>query len=128
MAVGLKYKLGYDDSLDVVGVHLVGGLVGTIGAGLLSTSTGLLYGHGLKQLVVQFLVVVVAILWSGLATLIVGLLIKYTIGLRLDPEDEVEGIDFAEHGESAYDLTPGGGGRRAASVLAKQTVTEGAHA
>ncbi len=127
VAVGLKYKLGYDDSLDVVGVHLVGGLVGTVGAGFLSTSTGLLYGHGLKQLVVQLLVVLVAVIWSGLATLAVGLLIKYTIGLRLDAEDETEGIDFVEHGESAYDLTPGGGGRRTASVLTKQTVTEGAN-
>ena len=128
VAVGLKYKLGYDDSLDVVGVHLVGGLVGTIGAGFLSTSTGLFYGHGLKQLVVQVLVVLVAVIWSGVATLLVGLLIKRTIGLRLDEEDEVEGIDFVEHGESAYDLTPGGGGRRTASVLARNSVTEGANA
>ncbi|WP_372728050.1 ammonium transporter [Nocardioides sp.] len=129
IAVGWKHTLGYDDSLDVVGVHLVGGLVGTVGAGFLSTSSGLLYGHGFQQLVVQVLVVLVAIVWSGVATLLVGLLVKYTIGLRIAEEDEVEGIDFVEHGESAYDLSPGGGGRRtASSVLARKTVSEGAHA
>ncbi|RHW28078.1 ammonium transporter [Nocardioides immobilis] len=126
MAVGLKYKLKYDDSLDVVGVHLVGGLIGTIGIGFLSTSTGLFYGEGGKQLVIQVVVALFAMLWSGVATLIIGLAIKYTIGLRLDPEDEVEGIDFVEHGESAYDLSTGGGARRT-SVLTS-TGSEGASA
>ena len=65
LAVGLKYRFGYDDSLDVVGVHLVGGLVGTIGVGFLATSGGLFYGDGVKQLVVQTLVALVAVLWSG---------------------------------------------------------------
>lgn len=117
LAVGLKYKLGYDDSLDVVGVHLVGGLVGTIGVGFLASNDGgLLTGGGTKQLVVQVAVALFAIVWSGIATLLVGLAIKYTIGLRLDADDEVEGIDFVEHGESAYDLGTGGGARRA-SVL-----------
>ena len=117
LAVGLKYKLGYDDSLDVVGVHLVGGLVGTIGVGFLASNDGgLLTGGGAKQLVVQVAVALFAIVWSGIATLLVGLAIKYTIGLRLDADDEVEGIDFVEHGESAYDLGTGGGARRA-SVL-----------
>jgi ammonium transporter, Amt family len=135
MAVGLKYRLGYDDSLDVVGVHLVGGLVGTIGIGLLAHSTrataaipdGLLYGGGVKLLVLQVVCAVVAIVWSGVATLVVGTLIKVTIGLRLDAEDEVEGIDFVEHGESAYDLGAGAGGARRASVLTTGT-TDGASA
>ena len=126
MAVGLKYKLQYDDSLDVVGVHLVGGLIGTIGVGFLSTSTGLFYGEGGKQLVIQVVVALFAMLWSAVATLVIGLAIKYTIGLRLDPEDEVEGIDFIEHGESAYDLSTGGGARRT-SVLTT-TGSEGARA
>ena len=65
LAVGLKYRFGYDDSLDVVGVHLVGGLVGTIGIGFFATSTGLLYGEGPKQLVVQVLVALYAVLWSA---------------------------------------------------------------
>jgi Amt family ammonium transporter len=127
LAVGLKYKLGYDDSLDVVGVHLVGGLVGTIGVGFLSSTTGLLYGEGAKQLVVQALVALYAIVWSGIATLIVGLAIKYTIGWRIAEEDEVDGIDFSEHGESAYDFSSTSG-TRSTSVLAKQPATEGASA
>jgi Amt family ammonium transporter len=109
-AVGLKYKLGYDDSLDVVGVHLVGGLVGTVLIGLLSTSSGLLYGHGVRQLVVQALVAVAAMLWSGFFTLVVGLALKLTMGWRIAEEDEVEGIDLAEHGETAYDLAARTGG------------------
>lgn len=111
LAVGLKYKLGYDDSLDVVGVHLVGGLVGTIGIGFLSTTTGLFYGEGVRQLVVQVVVALFAMLWSGVATLVVGLAIKLTLGLRITEEDEVEGIDFIEHGESAYDLGTAGARR-----------------
>jgi Amt family ammonium transporter len=117
LAVGLKYRFGYDDALDVVGVHLVGGLIGTIGVGFLSTSTGLLYGEGGAQLVVQVLVALCAVLWSGVFTLIVALIVKAVVGLRIDEEDEVDGIDFAEHGESAYDFSSGGGARRS-SVLA----------
>ena len=117
LAVGLKHRFGYDDSLDVVGVHLVGGLVGTVGIGFLATSGGLLRGDGLKLLVVQVAVALFAMLWSAVATLIVGVLIKATMGWRLLDEDEVEGIDFTEHGEAAYDLTNRSGG-----VLAKQGV------
>ena len=116
MAVGLKYRFGYDDSLDVVGVHLVGGLVGTVGAGFLSTSTGLFYGEGAEQLVLQVLVALAAIVWSAVATVIVASIVKYTIGLRIEEEHEVDGIDFAQHGETAYDLSAGGGARRG-SVL-----------
>ena len=121
LAVGLKYRFGYDDSLDVVGVHLVGGLVGTIGVGFLSTSTGLLYGEGASQLVLQVLVALVAILWAAAATFVVASIVKLVIGLRLPEEDEIEGIDFVEHGESAYDLSPAAGGRRAGSPLAPST-------
>jgi len=137
LAVGLKYRLGYDDSLDVVGVHLVGGIVGTVGVGLLSHATratpgvpdGLFYGGGVELLVVQVACAVFAMVWSGVATLVVGLLVRATIGLRLDPEDEVEGIDFVEHGESAYDLGPGAGGARRTSVLTPgSTIKDGANA
>ena len=128
LAVGLKYKLGYDDSLDVVGVHLVGGLVGTVGIGFLATSGGLFYGDGLKLLVIQVAIALFAMLWSGAATLIVGLGIKYTLGWRIADEDEVEGIDFTEHGESAYDLAGRSGGTLGAAgpVAARKTVSEGA--
>jgi len=133
LAVGLKYRFGYDDSLDVVGVHLVGGIVGTVLIGLVSSADapgaidGLFYGGGVKPLVVQTLTALFAILWSGIATLIVGLAIKYTIGWRIAEEDEVDGIDFAEHGESAYDLGTTAGSR-SGSVLSKQPVSEGATA
>jgi ammonium transporter, Amt family len=121
LAVGLKYRLGYDDSLDVVGVHLVGGLVGTVGIGFLATSGGLLYGDGVGQLVVQTLVAVFAMLWSGAATLVVGLAIRAAIGLRIPEEHEVDGIDHLEHGESAYDLSSSTG-RRTGSVLGDRGV------
>jgi len=124
LAVGLKYKLGYDDSLDVVGVHLVGGLIGTIGAGFLSTTTGLFYGEGAKQLVVQILVALSAVIWSAVATFIVVSIVKMVIGLRIEEDDEVEGIDFAQHGETGYELITATGGHR--SPLA--TSTEGASA
>ncbi|WP_307837195.1 ammonium transporter [Aeromicrobium sp. YIM 150415] len=109
LAVGLKYRFGYDDSLDVVGVHLVGGLVGTVGIGFLATAGGLFYGDGVRLLVVQASIAIYAMLWSGIATLIVGLIVKVVLGWRVDEEEEVSGIDFAEHGESAYDLANTGG-------------------
>jgi ammonium transporter, Amt family len=118
LAVGLKYRFGYDDSLDVVGVHLVGGIVGTLGIGFLATSGGLLYGDGVKQLVVQAAVALFAIVWSGVFTTVIGLAIKYTVGWRIAEEDEVEGIDFAEHGEAAYDLFNRSGGVVAGSGAA----------
>ncbi|WP_208006728.1 ammonium transporter [Aeromicrobium phragmitis] len=109
LAVGLKYRFGFDDSLDVVGVHLVGGLVGTVGIGFLATSGGLFYGDGVAQLVVQTVVALFAVLWAGVVTLVIALALKAVMGWRVDPEDEVAGIDFAEHGESAYDLASTGG-------------------
>jgi Amt family ammonium transporter len=133
-AVGLKFKLGYDDSLDVVGVHLVGGIIGTVLIGVFSTSDGaggidgLLYGGGAGSLGDQALGALVAIAFSGVITAVIALAIKYTIGLRLAEEDEVEGIDFVAHGESAYDIHTSGGG--SSSVLAAKTapVSEGASA
>lgn len=115
-AVGLKYRFGLDDSLDVVGVHLVGGLVGTLLIGFLSTSSapggvdGLFYGGGLDSLVDQVMAALIAIAWTAVFTTIIALAIKYTIGWRVDVEDEVTtGIDFAEHGESAYDIAGSSG-------------------
>jgi Amt family ammonium transporter len=129
LAVGLKYKLGYDDSLDVVGVHLVAGLVGTIGIGFLATTTGLFYGGGLGQLVVQTVVALFAVLWSGVVTLVIALALKYTMGWRITDEDEVEGIDFVEHGETAYDFASRpGSSRNPASVLSTSVKSEGVNA
>jgi ammonium transporter, Amt family len=127
MAVGWKYKLGYDDSLDVVGVHLVGGIIGTVLIGLFSTADGaggvdgLFYGGGLGSLGDQTLGALVAIAYSAVVTTIIALAIKFTIGLRIAEEDEVEGIDFVAHGESAYDLHTGVGGGVKSGVLAGAT-------
>lgn len=135
-AVGWKFRLGYDDSLDVVGVHLVGGIIGTVLIGFFSTADGaggvdgLFYGGGLGSLGDQVLGALVAIVFSAVVTTVVAVAIKYTIGLRIAEEDEVEGIDLTAHGETAYDLhssTLGGG---STGVLAARTtsVSEGAQA
>lgn len=118
LAVGLKYRYGYDDSLDVVGVHLVGGLVGTVLIGLFATNqnsawypdgaeNGLFYGGGLTQLGTQITVAVAAIVFSGLATLVIALILKATLGWRVSDEAETGGIDLAVHGESAYETLGG---------------------
>ncbi len=110
LAVGLKYRFGYDDSLDVVGVHLVGGLWGTIAIGFLATDAapagvdGLLYGGGLDQLWRQVLGAVAVLAFSFVLTLAIGVAIQKTMGFRLDEEDEVTGIDTVVHAESAYDF------------------------
>lgn len=111
LAVGLKFKFGFDDSLDVVGVHLVGGLVGTLMVGLVATSEapaavdGLFYGGGADQLWRQAVGAFAVLGYSAVVTAILALLVKFTIGLRLDREAEASGIDEAEHAETAYDFT-----------------------
>ena len=116
LAVGLKYKLKYDDSLDVVGVHLVGGLVGTLLIGILATEAapagvnGLLYGGGLDQLGKQAIGAFAVLFYSLIVTLIIGYLIKVTIGFRVSEDVEVSGVDLEEHAESAYELGDSGGG------------------
>ena len=118
MAVGLKFRFGFDDSLDVVGVHLVGGLWGTLAVGLFASAAttagvdGLFYGGGLDQLWRQAVGAFAVLFYSYVVTLVLGFLIAKTMGFRLSEEDEVEGIDGVEHAESAYDFaTSGGGGR-----------------
>ena len=114
LAVGLKFRFGYDDSLDVVGVHLVGGLVGTILIGLFATDAnstwypdgalnGLFYGGGVTQLATQTIVALAAVLFSFTATYVIALILKATIGLRVSDEAEVGGVDLALHAETAYE-------------------------
>jgi ammonium transporter, Amt family len=114
LAVGLKYRFGYDDSLDVVGVHLVGGLTGTILIGLFATDknstflpdgamNGLFYGGGLTQLATQVIVALVVVVFSFVMTFAIGALLQATIGMRVSDTDEVSGIDLAQHGETAYE-------------------------
>jgi Amt family ammonium transporter len=127
LAVGLKYRLGYDDSLDVVGVHLVAGLWGTIGAGLLATSTGLFYGGGWEQTVLQILIAFISIAISGVLTALIAFALKYTLGWRIPADAEADGIDQSEHAESGYDLGgfPGAGrGATARPTIPTSSTTE----
>jgi Amt family ammonium transporter len=107
-AVGLKYRLDYDDSLDVVGVHGVGGLVGMLAIGFLATEAGLFYGGGLDQLGKQALASAVVLVYAFGVTYVIGWVIDKTIGFRVDEEVEVSGIDQAEHLETAYENLSGG--------------------
>jgi Amt family ammonium transporter len=132
LAVGLKYRLGYDDSLDVVGVHLVGGLVGTIGIGFLATAAapagvdGLFYGGGVDQLWRQVVGAFAVLAFSFVVTIVIGLLLQKTIGFRIAEEDEVAGIDLVVHAESGYDLhTAPGGTTRPLHAAPQGRVTEG---
>ena len=115
LAVGLKYRFGFDDSLDVVGVHLVGGIVGTLMVGLVATSEapaavdGLFYGGGVDQLWRQAVGAGAVLLYSLVATTIIALIVKYTIGLRASNEAEARGLDDTEHAENAYDFVALGG-------------------
>ncbi|MGH3358382.1 MAG: ammonium transporter [Nocardioidaceae bacterium] len=128
LAVGLKYRFGYDDSLDVVGVHLVGGLVGTIGVGFLAVEGGLMYGDGGSQLAVQSIIAVVAVAFSAVVTTVIGFALKLTMGWRVDDDAESEGIDVNEHGESAYDFVSATGSRTVTGASTKVTerASEGA--
>lgn len=103
LAIGLKYKFGYDDSLDVVGVHLVAGLWGTVGIGFLASETGLFYGGDYKQLVVQVIIALVAVVFTAIMTAIIAFIVK-PLGWRVSKEDEDTGIDETEHAETAYEL------------------------
>jgi Amt family ammonium transporter len=111
LAVGLKFKFGFDDSLDVVGVHLVGGLTGTLLIGFFATKEapaavdGLFYGdHSLDQLWRQAVGAFAVLIYSFVVTTILAYILKFTIGLRVNEEDEHNGIDEAEHAETAYEL------------------------
>jgi len=118
LAVGLKYIFNIDDSLDVVGVHLVGGIWGSLSVGFFGTAAvnsigldGILYGGGTELLMKQLLGVGLVFAYSFIVTLIIGFAIEKTMGFRIKRENELEGIDLVEHAESAYEFagtTPGG--------------------
>ena len=114
LAIGIKYKFGFDDALDVVGVHLVGGITGTVLIGFFATNNqfawypagaknGLFYGGGATQLLSQVLVAAFAVVFSFVLTWVIGSILKATGGIRLPEDVEVGGIDLAVHGESAYE-------------------------
>ena len=109
-AVRIKNRFGFDDSLDVVGVHFVGGLVGSLLIGVFADPeffgaeflAGVLHGGGLRLLGEQALANIVAIVWSFGLTFGLMHLLRVTMGVRVDPETEYNGLDLALHGETAY--------------------------
>ncbi|MER7206611.1 ammonium transporter [Streptosporangium sp. NPDC020072] len=110
-AVGLKYRLGFDDALDVVGVHMVGGVLGAVSLGFLAAypllgqqGKGLLYGGGLGQLGLQLLGPIVVAAYSFAVTWVIAKIIDRTVGFRIGADDEVTGIDITSHAETGYDL------------------------
>jgi Amt family ammonium transporter len=137
-AISLKNKFGYDDSLDVVGVHFVGGWIGTLSVGFFSTTgtnslgnDGILYGGGghfggWNLLLHQFLAAGAVTIFSFVGTLIIGYVINIFIKNRVPEEWEVEGLDTAMHGESAYDWggvgTSGQFGSHTGAVASKEGV------
>jgi len=133
LAVGLKFRLGFDDSLDVVGVHLVGGIVGTLLIGFFGTTSvnsggadGLFYGGGFTQLGKQAIGAFSVLAYSFVLTFIIGWVIKKTIGFRVEAEAEVTGIDESEHAETAYEFGGiVGAGRGTGKVSSTNSVLEG---
>lgn len=123
LAVGLKYRWGFDDSLDVVAVHGVGGLAGMLLIGLFGTvsvnaqgANGLFYGGGFGQLWRQAVATGAVLVYSLLMTALIGWVLHRVMGFRVHREAEVDGIDEAEHAEGAYDLGPHVGRRLGASA------------
>ncbi|OIJ65935.1 ammonium transporter [Streptomyces mangrovisoli] len=123
-AVGLKFKFGFDDSLDVVGVHMVGGIAGSLLIGLFASGKGqsdvkgLFYGGGMHQFWIQCAGVFGVLFYSLIASAILAFILDKTIGMRITEEEEVSGIDQAEHAETAYDYSGTGGGVVAGSAAA----------
>lgn len=116
VGVGLKYRFRFDDSLDVVGVHLVAGVWGTVGVALVATGRGVFTGggvDGLRLLAVQVVEAGAAAVFCAVVTVVVGLVLRSTLGWRISPDDEQAGIDLAVHAESAYHVEEGPAGSAA---------------
>ena len=112
LAVGLKNKFGFDDALDVVGVHLVGGVLGALLIGFFATkmtnsagTNGFFYGGGFGLLGKQVVAVVAVVAYSFIVTYILAQILDKTVGLRVSEEDEVSGLDLSQHAETAYENT-----------------------
>ena len=131
LAVGIKYRLGYDDSLDVLGVHGVGGLVGMIGIGLLATTAvngagadGLLAGGGLDLLGKQSLAAVATMAYAFTATWVIAKVVDRVVGFRVAPDAEIAGIDLSEHAESAYEFTDASAGSGAFAGIGSASLSQ----
>jgi Amt family ammonium transporter len=105
LSVGLKFKFGFDDSLDVVAVHLVGGIIGTMMIGLVGVDVGLFNGGGTEQLGKQAIGVVAVFAYSFILSLILAKIVDLTMGFRISESDEISGIDLVIHAERGYELT-----------------------
>ena len=104
LAIELKFKLGFDDSLDVVGIHLVGGLIGTLYLGFFAIGTGLVFTGNFGQLASQAVAAIAVLAYSFIAAFVIGFAIEKTIGFRIKNEDELAGVDTVVHGEEGYAL------------------------
>ena len=112
MGIQLKHRFNFDDSLDVVGIHGVGGLVGALSLGFLADASatgleireGLFFGGGLRLLGEQALVSGVVLVYSFVVTFIIAKVLDMLIGLRVDEDEETRGLDVTQHAESAYNL------------------------
>ncbi|MEO3827314.1 ammonium transporter [Actinomadura sp. B10D3] len=131
-AVSLKYRLGYDDSLDVVGVHMVGGIVGALLIGFLATTAvndagadGLLAGGGFSLLGKQAVAVLATLAYSFVVTFVIAKVIDLAMGFRIGEEDEATGIDSTAHAETAYDFGTIRAGGSGATVAAPPAPVSG---
>jgi Amt family ammonium transporter len=111
LAISLKYRFHYDDALDVIGVHLVGGIVGSLLVGVFATKAvnangadGLLAGGGAHLIGEQALAVAVTMVFSFAVSFALAKLVDATIGLRVSPDEELEGLDTTQHAETGYNL------------------------
>ena len=105
LSVGLKFKFGFDDSLDVVAVHLVGGIIGTMMIGLVGVDVGLFNGGGTEQLGKQAIGVVAVFAYSFILSLILAKIVDLIVGFRIAEAEEISGIDLVIHAERGYELT-----------------------
>lgn len=131
VAVSLKYRLGYDDALDVVGVHMVGGLLGTVAIGFLATeaapngAAGLFYGGGFDLAWRQIVAAAAVLAYSFVVTWIIATVLSKTTGIRVDRDIEQDGIDVAVHGETAYVFDAPGPASRMVTPADAVTAAEG---
>ncbi|MFD0704492.1 ammonium transporter [Alloscardovia venturai] len=104
LAISVKFKLGIDDSLDVVGVHGVGGVIGTVLVGLFAVGNGLFTHGDIRLTIVQILIALIAIIFSAVMTFIIAFVLEKTMGWRISTYEEMTGVDVTRHGERSYDF------------------------
>jgi Amt family ammonium transporter len=112
LAIQLKFRVGYDDALDVVGVHLVGGIIGSLLLGFFADkgvnplgADGVFFGGGSHLLGEQALAVAATLVYSGIVSFVLAKIIDVSIGLRVKPDEEAEGLDTTQHAEAAYSFS-----------------------